>query len=71
MKPCFWYKDWRVLYVWVIKSKLNKFLHKLLDSILTFPGGSAVKDLPANAGDVGVIPGLGSYPEEGNGNPLQ
>ena len=71
MKPCFWYKDWRVLYVWVFKSKLKNFLHKLLDSILNFPGGSAVKDLPANAGNVGVIPGLGSYPEEGNGNPLQ
>ena len=60
-----------MLYVWVFKSKLKNFLHKLLDSILTFPGGSAVKDLPANAGDVGLIPGLGSYPEEGNGNPLQ
>ena len=60
-----------MLYVWVFKNKLKIFLHKLLDSILTFPGSSAVKDLPANAGDVGSIPGLGSYPEEGNGNPLQ
>ena len=24
-----------------------------------FPGGSAVKNLPANAGDTGLIPGLG------------
>ena len=24
-----------------------------------FPGGSVVKNSPANAGDVGVIPGLG------------
>ena len=33
-----------------------------------------VKNLPANAGDVrdsGLIPGLGSSPGEGNGNPLQ
>ena len=33
-----------------------------------------VKDLIANAGDirdVGSIPGLGSFPAEGNGNPLQ
>ena len=30
-----------------------------------------VKDLPANAGDVGWIPGLESSPGEGNGNPLQ
>ena len=30
-----------------------------------------VKNLPANAGDVVSIPGLGRYPQEGNGNPLQ
>ena len=29
------------------------------------------KNLPANAGDVGLIPGLGKYPGEGSGNPLQ
>ena len=26
---------------------------------------------PANAGDTGSIPGLESFPGEGNGNPLQ
>ena len=35
-----------------------------------FPGGSALKNLPANAGDVGWIPGLGRSSGEGNGNPL-
>ena len=30
-----------------------------------------VKNLPANAGDIGLIPGLGRYPGGGNGNPLQ
>ena len=33
-----------------------------------------VKNLPANAadsGDVGLIPGLGRFPEGGNGYPLQ
>ena len=30
-----------------------------------------VKNLPANAGDLGLIPGLGRSPGEGNGNPLQ
>ena len=29
-----------------------------------------VKNLPANAGDMGSIPGLGKSPVEGNGNPL-
>ena len=36
-----------------------------------FPGGSVVKNPPANAGDVGSIPGMGRYPGEGNGIPLQ
>jgi len=39
--------------------------------IFGFPGDSAVKNLPANAGDVGLIPGLGRSPGEGNGNALQ
>ena len=30
-----------------------------------------VKNAPASAGDVGLIPGLGRSPGEGNGNPLQ
>ena len=36
-----------------------------------FPGGLAVKNLPTNAGDTGLIPGSGRSPEEGNGNLLQ
>ena len=30
-----------------------------------------IKNPPANVGDVGSIPGSGSSPAEGNGNPLQ
>ena len=30
-----------------------------------------LKNLPAKAGDVGLIPGLGRSPEKGNGNVLQ
>ena len=36
-----------------------------------FPGGSVVKNLPANAGDVDSIPVLRRSPGEGNGNTLQ
>ena len=36
-----------------------------------FPGGSVVKNQPANAGDMGSIPGSGRSPGDGNGNPLQ
>ena len=37
----------------------------------TSPGGSVVKNPPANAGDVGSISGLRRSPGEGNGNPFQ
>ena len=36
-----------------------------------FPGGSVVKNLPANAEEVGSIPGLGRPSGEGNGNLLR
>ena len=36
-----------------------------------FPGGSEVKSLLANTGDVGSIPGSGWSLGKGNGNPLQ
>ena len=36
-----------------------------------FPGGSVVKNLPADAGDEGSIPGSVRYPGGENGNPLQ
>ena len=36
-----------------------------------FLGGSVVKNLPANAGNMGSIPGSGRSHGEGNGNPLQ
>ena len=35
------------------------------------PGGSVVRNLPANAGDTGSIPRSGKIPGEVNGNPLQ
>ena len=37
----------------------------------SFPGGSALKYLPVNVGDTGLIPGSGRPPGEGNGSPLQ
>ena len=36
-----------------------------------FPGGSDGKESACNVGDPGSIPGLGRYPGEGNGYPLQ
>ena len=42
--------------------------------MMGFPGGSVVKNPPANAGDTrnrDSIPGLARSPGEGNSNPLQ
>ena len=56
---------------------LNKSQYKpifalvILKTLPGFPGDSVVKNLPANAGDAGSIPGSGRSPTEGNGNPLQ
>ena len=36
-----------------------------------FPGGSVVKNPPANAGDADLIPGLGRSPRGGSSSPLQ
>ena len=36
-----------------------------------FPGGSDGKESGCNAGDLGLIPGSGRSPGEGNGYPLQ
>ena len=35
-----------------------------------FPSGSDGKESACNAGDLGLIPGLGRSPGEGNDNPL-
>ena len=39
--------------------------------LMGFSGGSEVKNLPGNAGDLGSIPASGWSPREGNGNPPQ
>ena len=53
--------------IWWKRGALIRFTYK-------FPGGSVVKNQPANAGDTGdtgSIPGWGRFPGRGNGNPLQ
>ena len=59
----------KIIRVWCVK--LGDWQNcKGLSRQLDFPGGSVVKNLPANAGDTGLIPG-GRSPGEGNGNPHQ
>ena len=56
------------LLIWTITYN---FVCKKYSSAKGFPGGSVVKNLTVNEGDVGLIPGLGRSPGEGTGNPLQ
>ena len=57
---------------------MNFFLNKtslrfygVLYSLRGFLDGSDEKESACNAGDLGLISGLGRPPGEGNGNPLQ
>ena len=45
--------------------------HEIKRHTLDFPVGSDSKASASSAGDLGLIPGLGRSPGEGNGNPLQ
>ena len=47
------------------------FIHCLVNIYKGFPVDSDSKESACNAGDPGSIPGLGRFPGEGNGNPLQ
>ena len=49
---------------------INSFLH-YSNICMVLPGGSVVKNLPVNAGDVGSIPRLGRSRGRRNDNPLQ
>ena len=49
----------------------KKKKRKKVNDDLGFPGGSVIKNLPANAGDVGWIPGLERSLRGGRGNRLQ
>ena len=44
-------------------------LHCIYD--MGFPGSSGCKESACNAGDPGLVPGLGKSPGERNGSPLQ
>ena len=55
----------------LISKKWNNYKKINICVCDSFPGGSVVKNLPANAGDMGSISGLGRSPGKGNGNPLK
>ena len=52
-------------------KKASELINGTCISPRGFPGGSDGKESACNAGDPGLIPGLGKSPAEGNGNQLQ
>ena len=56
---------------WQHKNKHTSKQTNNLPTPLGFPCGSAGKESACNAGDQGLIPGLGRSPGEGKGYPLQ
>ena len=50
-----------------MSSDIKGMFHKIMD----LPHSSVGKESVCSAGDLGLIPGLGRSPGEGNGNPLQ
>ena len=54
-----------------LANKVGFYFLLLLYQEMDCPGGSDGKVSVYNAGDLGLIPGLGRFPGEGNGNPLQ
>ena len=55
-----------------MKRRVNKSeREKQTSYIIGFPGGSTGKESACNTGDLSSIPGLGRFPGEGKGYPLQ
>ena len=66
------------MWMWYVMVYHTCFLHCLYVTVtktsncdIGFPGGSEVKETACNAENLGLIPGSGRYPGEGNGNLLQ
>ena len=61
------YSTYTKIYTFYACSSMNVYI--FIDTWKGFPGDPVVKNLPANAGDSGSIPGLGRSPGGGNSNP--
>ena len=66
------FSDWLLSFSIISYLRVFSCLGSSLTNIwLGFPGGSVVKNLPANAGDTGWIPSMGRATGEENDNLLQ
>ena len=65
--PCTIYHRFAVCFTWAKHKRYRDF--KRLTFF--FPGGSGGKESACNVGDLGLIPGSGRSPGDGNGYALQ
>jgi len=71
--PIFSISLWLEFALWVPKSHSLislQMIKVVLLCTMGFSGGSVVNSLPANAGDLGSVSGLGRSPGEGNSNSI-
>ena len=61
------------MYIYIEREKKppKVDIYRCVFIYMGFPGSSAGEESACNAGDLGLIPGSGRSPGEGNGNPLQ
>ena len=57
--------------MYLLPSFLSGSILQKCSAISAFPSGSVGKESTCNAGDPGLIPGMGRYAGEGKGNLLQ
>ena len=65
---------YHLIYHWLLLEAAvgsGSFMFFVLILDLGFPGGSDGKESACNMGDLGLIPGSGRFPGEGNGYPFQ
>ena len=60
-----------MLWVLILRTVWESLDSQKFPPKVGFPGCSVIKNPPANAGDMGSIPGWRTSPGEGNGNPLE
>ena len=64
LTPLFWSGEFIAYGVAKSQTRLRDFHFQFFKVVITFTGGSVVKNMPANPGVTGLIPGLGRSLEE-------
>ena len=70
MNKCDLFFKSHMKFIYSVNIHLNTVLNSF-NKVGTYLVAQTVKESAYNAGDLGLIPGSGRSPGEGNGNPLQ